>query len=70
MLPVLIIHLDRRSDRFQIVAGDFGRLGLKAERVSAVDAATATDGELSERVNLDFQVGKMGRRSEARAYPF
>ena len=65
ILPIYVINLDRRPDRLRAVTRDFARLGLEVERVPAVDAATVTDGELSERVNLDFQTGKMGRGSEA-----
>ena len=64
-LPVYVINLDRRPDRLRTVTADFGRLGLEVERVPAVDAETVTDGTLRERVNLDFQTGKMGRGSEA-----
>ena len=64
-LPIYVINLDRRPDRLRAIAADFGRLGLEVERVPAVDAATVTDRALRERVNLDFQVGKMGRGSEA-----
>ncbi len=64
-LPIYVINLNRRPDRLRAVAGDFDRLGLEIERVPAVDAATVTDETLSERVNLGFQVGKMGRGSEA-----
>ncbi len=64
-LPIYVINLDRRPDRLRTVTRDFARLGLEVERVPAVDAATVTDGQLRERVNLDFQTGKMGRGSEA-----
>ena len=64
-LPIYVINLDRRPDRLRAIARDFGRLGLEIERAPAVDAATATDRALRERVNLDFQIGKMGRGSEA-----
>ncbi len=64
-LPIYIINLDRRPDRLRSITDALGRLGLKAERVRAIDASTLTDAELRERVNLDFQVGKMGRGSEA-----
>ncbi len=64
-LPVYVINLDRRPDRLRAVTAGLVKLGLEVERVPAVDAATVTDGELSERVNLNFQTGKMGRGSEA-----
>ena len=64
-VPIYVINLDRRPDRLRAVIGDFDRLGLGIERVPAVDAAMVTDSALRERVNLDFQLGKMGRGSEA-----
>ena len=64
-LPIYVINLDRRPDRLRTVTADFAKLGLEVERAPAVDAAAVTDRELRERVNLDFQLGKMGRGSEA-----
>ena len=64
-LPIYVINLDRRPDRLRAITDDLGRMGLEAERVPAVDAATVTSAALRERVNIDFQVRKMGRGSEA-----
>ena len=53
MLPVFVINLDRRPDRMRSIAANLDQLGLKAQRISAVDARTVTDEELNERVNLN-----------------
>ena len=63
--PIYVINLERRTDRFKIISDSFDRLDLEIERVPAVDALVVTDRQLAKRVNLDFQVGKMGRGSEA-----
>lgn len=65
MLPVYVINLDRRPDRWAAMTAQLDRLGLEAVRIPAVDAQTVTDEELRQRVNLDNQIVRMGRGSEA-----
>lgn len=38
MLPVFIINLDRRSDRWEAMSVQMDRLGIQATRIAAVDA--------------------------------
>ena len=38
MLPVFVINLDRRPDRWEAMSALFGRLGIAATRVAAIDA--------------------------------
>ena len=64
-LPVFVINLDRRPDRWEAISADLERMGLKAERVPAVDARTVTDEELGERIDLETQLVRMGRGSQA-----
>ena len=37
MLPVYVINLDRRPDRWQAMAAQLDRLGIEAERIPAID---------------------------------
>ena len=52
-LPIYTINLDRRPDRWAAVTDNLGRLGLKPERIAAVDAETVPDSELGRRIALD-----------------
>lgn len=38
MLPVFVINLDRRPDRWAAISENLGRLGIEATRIPAVDA--------------------------------
>ena len=38
MLPVFVINLDRRSDRWAAISANLDRIGVTAERIPAVDA--------------------------------
>ena len=40
MLPVYVINLDRRPDRWEAMAAQLDRLGIEAVRISAVDKET------------------------------
>ena len=40
MLPVYVINLDRRPDRWGTVSAKCGKLGIQVERVPAIDART------------------------------
>ena len=65
MLPVYIINLDRRPDRWDAAVEQLGRLGLEPVRIAAVDAGTVSDRELRERVALDKPFQSLRRGSEA-----
>ena len=43
MLPVFVINLDRRQDRWAAVSANMERLGMKATRISAIDKLSLTD---------------------------
>ena len=64
-LPIYIINLDRRPDRWEAAKENLGRLGLAPERIAAVDAGTVTDRELDKRVALDRPFQSLRRGSEA-----
>ena len=64
-LPVYVINLDRRPDRWAAISADLKRIGLEAERVPAVDVRTVTDEELGARVDLETPLVRMGRGSQA-----
>ena len=64
-IPIFVINLDRRPERFESITNDLDRLGLEAVRVSARDARTVSDEELRARVDLDAPMRKMGRGSAA-----
>ena len=64
-IPVYVINLDRRPDRWEAISGNLQRLGLEAERVPAVDARTVTDDELRRWLDLKRPLFKMGRGSQA-----
>ena len=52
-LPIYIINLDRRVDRWQVISEDIERLGLTATRIPGVEAAT-----LAEFVEQERKSGK------------
>ena len=64
-VPIFVVNLDRRPDRLESITENLDRLGLKAERVPAIDANEVTVDELRTRVNLDSQLWTMGRGSES-----
>ena len=43
-LPVYVINLDRRPDRWRAISDNLDRIGVRAQRIAAVDAR-----ELAER---------------------
>ena len=67
MLPIFVINLDRRPDRLRSIAANLDQIGLKANRIPAVDARTVTDEELNERVSLNgsFRSIKLDRGAGA-----
>ena len=50
MLPVFVINLERRPDRWERISEHLRRLNIRATRVPAIDARTlaALDGEWSK----------------------
>jgi GR25 family glycosyltransferase involved in LPS biosynthesis len=59
LLEAFVINLDRRADRMESVAKELGRLGIKFQRVQAVDARVVdvwreVDG-LKSRIYLDLK---------------
>ncbi len=64
-LPIYVINLDRRPDRWEAITGSLGRLGLRPTRITAIDGSTASDEELKERVATDAPFLPMGRGSQA-----
>ncbi len=48
-LPIFIINLDRRVDRWQVISEDIERLGLTATRIPGVEAATLAEFDEQER---------------------
>lgn len=63
MIPAYVINLDRRADRMDFMAPQLDRLGLNWQRVSAVDAQTATDAQITAEVRLTGHKIGMGRGS-------
>ncbi len=64
-LPIYVINLDRRPDRWEAVVENLGRLGLAPERIAAIDAGIVPDRELRKRVALDRPFQSLRRGSEA-----
>ncbi len=64
-LPIYVVNLDRRPDRWEAAVENLGRLGLTPERVAAIDAGTVSDRELRKRVALDRPFQSLRRGSEA-----
>jgi glycosyl transferase family 25 len=64
-IPVCVINLDRRTDRRDFMAKQLDAAGLIWSRVSATDAASASDAELAAVVDLDAPLIRMGRGSQA-----
>ena len=46
-LPVFVINLDRRPDRWRMISDSLGRIGVSAQRISAIDAESMTDQDKS-----------------------
>jgi len=42
-LPVFVINLDRRPDRWQAISANLDRIGLHATRIDAIDGLALTD---------------------------
>ena len=63
MIPTFVINLDRRPDRLAFMAPQLDAMRLDWTRVSAVDAATASDAEISAEVALSGHRIGMGRGS-------
>lgn len=64
-LPIYVINLDRRPDRWEAVAENLGRLGFQPTRITAVDAKIVPDEQLKQRVAIESPFLGMGRGSEA-----
>ncbi len=64
-LPVFVVNLDRRPDRWEAVVENLGRLGVGPIRIPAIDAHAVTDRELRTRVALDRPYQSLRRGSEA-----
>jgi len=65
MLPVFVVNLDRRPDRWVAVVENLGRLGVVPIRIPAIDAETVSDRELRKRVALDKPFQPLSRGAEA-----
>jgi len=50
-LPIYVINLDRRVDRWQVISEDLDFLGLTATRIPGVEAATLAEFDELERKN-------------------
>ena len=66
-LPVYVINLDRRPDRWAAISENLQRIGVCGERVSAIDAKRLGETALSWRIDLGaaactFSHGKALRR--------
>ena len=64
-LPIYMINLDRRPDRWGAAVENLGRLGLMPVRVAAIDAGIVSDRELRTRLALDKPFQSLRRGSEA-----
>jgi glycosyl transferase, family 25 len=64
-IPIYLINLDRRSDRRAFMADQLAGMAVDWERVPALDAAAASDAELSAEVAPEDHVIRMGRGSQA-----
>lgn len=53
MIPVYVINLDRRPDRWAGIAGQLDRLGIEPIRVPALDGVHATSKDFEPFVRLD-----------------
>ena len=65
MLPVFVINLDRRPDRWDAVVSTLGQLDVVPIRIPAVDAQAVSDKELGLRVAIDKPYQWLRRGSEA-----
>lgn len=52
-LPVFVINLDRRPDRWAAMSGQLDRLGIEPVRIPALDAEQATTKNFEPYVSLD-----------------
>ncbi|MCY4320139.1 MAG: glycosyltransferase family 25 protein [Alphaproteobacteria bacterium] len=64
-LPVFVVNLDRRPDRWEAVVENLGRHGVVPIRIPAIDAETVSDRELRKRVALDKPFQPLSRGAEA-----
>lgn len=64
VLPVFVINLDRRWDRWEAISVNLDRIGIEAERIPAVDARDLVDeverGRSFGRINLGSAANMMG----------
>ena len=71
MFPVYVINLDRRPDRWREISEHLDQIGVRAERLSAVDVRQLSD-EVSRghcppgRINLGSAANKMGHAKAIR----
>ncbi len=64
-VPIYVINLDRRPDRWNATVENLGRLRLSPVRIAAIDAGTVSDRELRKRLALDRPFQSLRRGSEA-----
>ncbi|MDD9999011.1 MAG: glycosyltransferase family 25 protein [bacterium] len=65
-LPVFVINLDRRPDRWRVVSANLDRIGLHATRIDAIDGFALTDDVAALRLMGPGHVGCA--RSHYKAY--
>ncbi len=54
-LPVYVINLDRRADRWAAISADMARLGIQATRIAAIDARDLASGSGEEACTLSHR---------------
>ena len=69
MLPVYVINLDRRPDRWRMISANLEQIGVQAERISGIDARLLAEQEQRGiersnkprwKINLGSAAGMMG----------
>ena len=64
-IPVYVINLDRRPDRWQAISERLDRLGIEASRIAAVDAhRIAPPGDVPTRPRIMAAVANMMSQAE------
>ena len=63
-IPVFVINLDRRPDRFDFMAAQLNELGISWTRISALDAQTAQDDDIAPEIDMGRPLIRMGRGSQ------
>ena len=67
MLPVYLINLDRRPDRLAAMTAQLDAIGVRFQRVAAIDGAAAPPGRMHPRVPQEGHVIRVGRGLQALA---